>query len=74
MAQSIADIDLEQLTISQRLDLIERLWDSIPDSSDAFTSPEWHRREIEQRLIAADAGSSMSIPWETVREQLRKTS
>ena len=74
MAHPMADIDLGQLTVPQRLELIERLWDSIPNTHDAFAPPEWHRTEVEQRLIAADAGSPMSIPWETVRAQLRKTS
>lgn len=74
MTYPMPDLDPTQLSVSQRLELIERLWDSIPNSNDAFIPPEWHRTEVQQRIIAADASSPPSIPWETVRAQLRKPS
>ena len=49
------ETDIEQLSVPQRLDLIARLWDSIPDTAEALPVPEWHRQELERRLAAADA-------------------
>ena len=72
MAQSLSDVAIKQLTIAERLDLISELWDSIPDSLDELPMPDWHREELERRLAAADADPDAAIPWEEVRDRLRK--
>jgi putative addiction module component (TIGR02574 family) len=69
--QSLPEIDLERLTVDQRLDLIARLWDSIPDSLEALPIPEWHRQELDRRLAAADVAPDAGIPWEQVKARLR---
>ena len=74
MSQSIPDLATEllnaPLSVEQRLDLISRLWDSIPDSAEALPVPEWHREELERRLEDADANPGAAIPWEQVRKRL----
>lgn len=72
MAQSLSDVAIKQLTVPERLDLISELWDSIPDSLEELPIPEWHREELERRLAAADADPGSAIPWEEVRQHLRK--
>ena len=71
MSQSFSESDIQQLTVSQRLDLITLLWDSIPASPEALPMPEWHRQELERRLAQADATPESAIPWEEVRARLR---
>ena len=71
MLDSIAGLNLNQLSVSQKLDLIGAIWDSIP-SADALPIPDWHRELLEQRLAAADADPEATVPWEQVRERLRR--
>jgi putative addiction module component (TIGR02574 family) len=72
MAQSLSDVAIKQLSVSERLDLISELWDSIPDSLEELPIPEWHREELERRLAAADADPDGGTPWEEVRQRLQK--
>ena len=72
MAQSLSDVAINQLSVAERLDLISVLWDSIPNSLEELPIPEWHREELERRLAAADADPGSAIPWEEVRQRLRK--
>lgn len=72
MAQSFSDVAIQQLSVAERLELIGALWDSIPDSLEELPIPEWHREELERRLAAADAEPGGAIPWEEVRQRLRK--
>ena len=72
MAQSLSDVAISQLSVAERLDLISVLWDSIPDSLEELPIPDWHREELERRLAAADADPNAAIPWEEVRQRLRK--
>jgi putative addiction module component (TIGR02574 family) len=74
MSQALPALDIDRLTVVQRLQLIELLWDSIPDSPDALPLPESHRQELERRLAAADAAPEAAIPWEDVKNRLRARS
>lgn len=56
------DLNVDQLTVPQRLELIARLWDSIPDSVASLPIPEWHRQKLERRLAAADATPEAGVP------------
>ena len=71
MSQSLPDLAIEQLSVSQRLELIGLLWDSIPDSLEALPVPDWHQQELERRLEAADAHPEQGIPWEQVKTRLQ---
>lgn len=72
MPQPPSTIDLLALEPAQKLDLITQLWDSLPNTADAISIPEWHQQVIEQRLAAADAEPDAGIPWEQVRARLRE--
>jgi putative addiction module component (TIGR02574 family) len=72
MAESLSAVAIKQLSVAERLDLISELWDSIPDSLDELPRPDWHREELERRLGAADDDPDAAIPWEEVRDRLRK--
>ena len=74
MSNSIPPLDISSLSIGQRLELIEALWDSIPDESGAMEMPQWHREELERRIAAADAAPEAFIPWEDVKAELRAQS
>jgi putative addiction module component (TIGR02574 family) len=71
MATPPTEVDIEQLSVPQRLDLIARLWDSIPDTAEAMPVPQCHRDELGRRLTAADADPDAAEPWEQVRARLR---
>jgi len=74
MPSSLPKVDIEHLNVPQRLELIARLWDSIPDTADALPVPDWHRLEIERRLSAAEADPGAAIPWEQAKARLRSNS
>jgi putative addiction module component (TIGR02574 family) len=72
MPQPLPDLDIDRLTVPQRLELIGQLWDSIPDEAVASAMPEWHRQELDRRLAAADAAPEQGIPWEQVKARLQR--
>lgn len=60
------------LTVDQRLEVIGELWDSIANSDDVLPVPQWHRKELERRVRAADADPDAAISWEDVKRGLNK--
>jgi putative addiction module component (TIGR02574 family) len=64
---------IDQLSPQQRLELINLIWDSLPDDT-PYTPPDWHLRELERRVAAADADPGAAEPWEAVLARLSRRS
>jgi putative addiction module component (TIGR02574 family) len=60
--------DLERLTPEERLQLIERLWDSLSGSVE-IPLTEAQREELDRRLDLE--GDGEGIPWDEVVRQIR---
>ena len=63
--------DLLRLSVTERIELIEALWDSIADAPETLPLTEAQEREIDRRLAEHERDPSSAIPWEEVRERLR---
>lgn len=63
---------LRQLPISERLRVVEELWDDIASSGEPFPLPQWHREEAERRAAELDADPSIAVTraevWQRVDE------
>jgi putative addiction module component (TIGR02574 family) len=63
--------DFSQLSIAERIQLVEDIWDSIvAENTAAVQLSEAQCQEIRRRLAAHDADPSSAIPWEQVRSEL----
>jgi len=60
-----------QLSVADRLRLIDELAASVPDDDPPSLSPEW-LAEIERRSGEIDSGKVSTVPWAIVRERLWK--
>ncbi len=69
MQMSLDQFGISQLTPVERLELISLIWDSIPEV-EADALPEWHQREVERRVAAADANPEQGVPLARVRSRL----
>jgi len=56
--------DLRQLPISEKLRLVEDLWDDIAASGERFPLPNWHREEVERRAAELEADPSITLSRE----------
>jgi putative addiction module component (TIGR02574 family) len=73
MIVTLEQFGIDRLSPEERCQLMELIWDSLPAEA-PFTPPEWHLRELERRLAAADADPSAAEPWETVLARLSRNS
>jgi putative addiction module component (TIGR02574 family) len=62
---------LSQLSVSEKVVLMELLWDDLSRSASARTSPSWHAVVLEQRRAAADSGEEEFCNWEDAKQRLR---
>jgi putative addiction module component (TIGR02574 family) len=62
--------DLLQLSEAERIQLVQDLWDSISEKTEALPLSDERLREYERRLAEHLADPSSSIPWEEARATL----
>lgn len=58
-----------QLSVDERLRLIDDLAASVPDDQPPALSPRW-QAELERRSAEIDGGLVTPVPWEVVRKEL----
>jgi putative addiction module component (TIGR02574 family) len=61
-----------KLSVSERIELAEAIWDTVPPNLDAIPFPESHRAELERRLADLDENPDAGSPWEDVRARLER--
>ena len=67
---AISRDDILKLTVSERLDLIETIWESISDASAEIPLTEAQRREIDRRLDQYAVRPPRLSTWEEVRARI----
>lgn len=75
MAGTSKTIDeLRKLPVAERLQLVEELWDSIAEDSpdEAFPITAELAEELDRRLAEYEADPGDSLPWDVVRERIRR--
>jgi putative addiction module component (TIGR02574 family) len=60
--------DATQLPLAERIELIEALWETVPEEALPPLSEEW-MAEIERRSAEFKAGIAKTTPWETVHAE-----
>ena len=65
--------DILQLTIAERIQLVEDIWDSIAVLPEAVALTETQRQELERRLQAYAQNPEEGIAWDELKAQMRKS-
>jgi putative addiction module component (TIGR02574 family) len=71
MAVNMADYGLDQLSVEDRLILVQQLWDSIAEEVNRLPLSPAQRQEVDRRLAAHRANPQAAIPWEQVEAEAR---
>ena len=67
---SIATI--QQLPRSEKLKLMEALWDQLSQPDDAFESPAWHAQELAETERRLAQGQEQVLDWDAAKKELRR--
>ncbi len=59
------------LSVDRALDLIEQIWDSLPQAMAPNEVPEWHKEVLATRLAEAEANPGGGVPWREALAPIR---
>lgn len=60
----------DDLSVAERIDFVQSLWDCIAATPEQFLVPDWHRRIIRERLEAYRTNPTDGRPWADVRAEI----
>lgn len=65
--------NLRDLSVSERIQLVEDIWDSLAEENpQALQLTPMQRAEVRKRLVAHEQQPDSAQPWEAIRESLFK--
>jgi putative addiction module component (TIGR02574 family) len=70
--KSIRLSDVLELPVSERLKLVEAIWDSIADAPKALELSDAQRSELDRRLEEYERNPSTGSPWSEVKARILK--
>jgi putative addiction module component (TIGR02574 family) len=70
-SQSIAEY--VKLSVPERIQLVEDIWDSVAEIPEALSLTEAQQAELDRRLDAYHRNPEGGLPWEYVKEAIRRS-
>lgn len=68
--QSLLNVDIAQMSIAERIQLAEDLWDSILTNPEAIPVTEPQQQELDYRLEQHSQNPEAGSTWQAVKERL----
>ena len=68
---TLAKTDILNLSVSERIQLVEDIWDSIAEVPEEVSINDEFRAELDRRLDEYHRNPDEGSPWGMVRERIR---
>jgi hypothetical protein len=65
-------LPLHEMTIKEKLAVMESLWEDLSRSPDSIESPEWHKEILEHRRERVAEKTARFVDWEVAKAEIRK--
>ena len=66
------DIKIESLSVAEKVQLLESVWESLCAHTGDVQSPEWHREVLEERGRRLEDGRATISSWTDAKARLMK--
>jgi hypothetical protein len=65
-------LPLDEMTVEDKLQAMEALWESLSADPAAIESPAWHEEELRERERKIASGEAKFIDWEKAKADIRR--
>lgn len=65
-------IPLEKMSLEEKLQAMESLWDDLRSRAGDALSPAWHANELAKREAAVASGEESFQAWDDAKDSIRK--
>jgi putative addiction module component (TIGR02574 family) len=68
----IEALEIERMSLAERLQAMELLWRSMAAAPDKLESPGWHKKVLQQRLAKVESGKGEFLTLAQLKKRLAK--
>ena len=72
MSATLKALGIDQLSLAERILLVEEIWDSIATETQDLPLTEAQREDLARRVSAYEANRHAGSSWEQVKARLRE--
>ena len=65
-------VDLKAMSIPEKMELLQAVWDDLLQSEADLKSPDWHGDVLREREERVRTGQETFIDWEVAKAQLKR--
>ena len=65
-------LPLHEMTVPEKLRVMEALWEDLSRNSNALVSPKWHGAALKERKARVAAGRTSYMSWERAKTEIRQ--
>ncbi|MBA1445077.1 MAG: addiction module protein [Chromatiales bacterium] len=65
-------MQLNEMSVEEKIQTMEAIWDDLCHQSEPITSPDWHADVLREREAAVERGDETFEDWETAKKAIRK--
>ena len=66
------NINFEQMSVSEKLRIMELLWDDLCTTESDIPSPQWHENVLTEREKLILDGKDEFVDWDQAKTEMRK--
>lgn len=65
-------LPLDEMSIEEKLNTMETIWNDLVKNAGDVASPDWHREVLSERKRGLEDGSESVVDWDVAKEQIKK--
>lgn len=65
-------LPLDKMSVEEKLQLMEAIWDDLSRHSDEMPPPAWHEKVLKGIEAAIERGEETFDDWETAKRRIRE--
>jgi putative addiction module component (TIGR02574 family) len=69
---SVPILPLNEMSVEEKLQTMETLWQSLSADPAAIESPAWHEQELGERQRKIESGEAKFVEWEKAKADIRR--
>ena len=69
---SVPILPLNEMSVEEKLQTMEALWQSLSSDPAAVESPPWHEEELAERERKIESGEAKFVEWEKAKADIRR--
>ena len=69
---SVPILPLNEMSVEEKLQTMEELWQSLSVDPAAIKSPAWHEEELAERERKIESGEAKFVEWEKAKADIRR--